>query len=135
MTNKSSDQKTSDPAGHRQQFYLGLLAGAVIGAGIAYLCSHKKGGRIKEDLLGKAKQIAKHLPALIDELIEGDYNPIDQLKEEVNEVKTLISSEPESSEGTDETSTDAVNTFSQQIKTTANKAQRFFTKAGKILRK
>ena len=131
MTNNSSDQKTSAPAAHRQQFYLGVLAGA----GMAYLASRKQGGQIKKDILEKAKQISKHLPDLIDELMEGDYHPIDQIKEEVSEVKTLISSDPDTNNQTDDHPSNAGNTFSQQIKSTAQKARHFFTKAGKILRK
>jgi gas vesicle protein len=130
----------------RQQFYLGFLAGAVVGAGIAFLSASKKSGDLKKDLLEQAKQAAYKLPGFLDEIIAEFDNQKETASEQVKNFKEVLVSDPdevnvEGEEGAkvekkvrkevEEVSEPLVKVMAK----TAAKAKRFFSKAGRMLGK
>ncbi len=114
-------------APHKQQFYLGFAAGAVVGLGIAYLSLHKQGGTIKKDLIQKAKELAQDLPDFLDHLSSDDESGIEK---NLHDMEELITADPDV-----KVKPATARKVESTVTSTASKAKHFFTKAGRLLRK
>lgn len=130
----------SHPAPSHQHFYLGLIAGAAIGAGLAYLSQHKKQPQLKKHLLQQAKQLSHQLPEVIDKLAANidqtpshtNTNP-NPIKKELKQMNTILTSNPDTKPQNKKTQSGIKNKLSQSLKSTSQHAQKFFTRAGKEL--
>jgi len=145
MTKSATSETPSDPAPHKQNFYLGVLAGAAIGAGIAYLSSNKKGNSLKKEILAKAKKFSKQIPDLLDEL-NIDENDKEEQPAKIQKQIAIIQKKLNTNKKTQKkTATDQNDTsepnlttatkIAKTVKNTGKKAKRFFTKAGRMLKK
>jgi gas vesicle protein len=123
---------------HRQNFYLGFLAGAVIGGGIAYLAKHRHNQQLKNHLFKKAKYFSQKLPVIIKQLTEQSPNsqPVhSNLKQELDEITTILTSDPDiQSEKSNSGLKPSFKTkITNTVKSTTQKAKKFFTRSGKKL--
>ena len=130
MTNPPPAHSSPEPTHHQHQFYLGFLAGAAIGAGIAYVSTHKKGGHIKKELIHKAKQLVKELPDLLDYLRDEEEQIKENLEENFEEAKDLVTSNPDQPADVPEPTP-----VEKAVNLTTSKTKRFFSQAGRLLRK
>ena len=136
---------THSPHASRQHFYLGFLTGAVIGVGIALLSVSKKGGNLRKELLLQGKELAGKLPEFIEDLVSQLDNQTESASQQVHHITEVLSSDPdeESEPVVEEKSTEnavqdgenAPESITKAMVKTASKAKRFFSKAGRLLRK
>lgn len=123
----------SNSHANHSHFYIGLLAGGIIGAIIAYLSSHKKGGQVKKQILLAAKRFSKHLPEVLDQLANRkieDEEPQSVIKQELTKLKNLITAEPEPPPPPP-TLTEKITAT---VKNTTKSTRKFFSRAGKKLK-
>ena len=119
-------------APHKENFYLGFVAGTIIGGVISYLSHNQKQSQLKHDLLQQAKHWSKQLPDIIDELAKHDNN-LHGIQKQIHEMQEVVTSNPDDPSlqvPAPETKTSTI----KKISNTAKSAQKFFSKAGKMLR-
>ena len=64
------EQKHAEASSSGVGFMTGLLAGAVIGAGIALLCAPRKGSELREQVSDAAASLGKTVSKTADEVME-----------------------------------------------------------------
>lgn len=126
-----TDKPHSHHAPHKSHFYLGILTGALLGAGLAYFAQQKKSDQLKDNLITKAKQLAHQLPQWLDEWTDTQ-GEVEQGTQKLAQITSLFTSDPESAnpQSTPKDQSRSVKPKDSPV----HQVRRFFNKAGKLLK-